>query len=315
MLGLRPRRSATEVLVSRVESALGTCTTVSVLRDGPDEVDALDAVVSDLAEQADLLGGSDDPSDQADVAEIEAVSALVTARKLELQGIDPRAVRRRALSELAHVGLAPAPDRVPLLHRAYAGRRRTAEDAVDRVRALIGVLHAAHGADGREVGMSLHRRDLVPWLTPGEKQVLGLLARHGSSAPELAEHRAWVGRRVEGLHALGWALGLLPDLRPVGFSDVHPDAFVPVGPALTAGDPAEGVALRAPAELVARLDVLTCAHRAVQEHQVGGARGPLPRDVVPAAIAERRVALQWLLSRDGWDAIEADTDGHVRVGD
>lgn len=313
MLGLRPRRSATEVLVRRVEAALGTCTTATVLRRGPDDVDALDAVVSDLAEQADLLGGSHDPADRSDVTEIEAVAALVTARKLELQGIDPRVVRRRTLAELAHVGLVPAPDRVPTLLGAYAGRRRTAEDAVDRVRALIGVLHAVHGADAREVGMSLHRRGLGPWLTPGEKQVLGLLARHGSDAPELAEHRAWVGRRVEGLHALGWALGLLPDLRPVGFSDVHPDAFAPAGPALAAGDPAEGARLRSAAELVSRLDVLTCAHRAVQEHQVAGARGPLPPDVVPAAIAERRVALEWVLGRESWDAIEADTDGNVRA--
>ncbi|MEV4421082.1 DUF4272 domain-containing protein [Patulibacter sp. NPDC049589] len=285
---------------------------MSSLRERPDDPDALDGVVSALREQADLLGGSIDDADVADAATIDGLVTRIVDRKLALQELDPRAVRRRSLAELAHVGLAPVPERVPTVLDAYAGRRRTAEDAVDRVRALMGVLHAVHGAKVLDVATSLKQRGLGPWLTPGERQFLTLLIQHPEREAEIQSHRISIARRVEGLHALGWALGLLPDLLPTGFSRVPPEVFAPVGPAAAAGAPTE-LALRDQGELLARLDVLTCAHRAVQEHEVGGSTGPLPRDVVPRAIAERRRALEWLLGTESWDEIEIDTDGRVRV--
>lgn len=310
MLRFRGPRSGRESLVREVESALGTCTAVAVLRERQD-ADALDGVVTELRAQADLLGGSDDPADAAEVASIERLEARIVTRRLALDGIDPREVRRRSLAELAPAGLAPSPERMPPMLEGFAGRRRDADAAVERVRALMAVLHAVHGASALDVGTTLRDRGLLPWSTPQERAFLALLHQRGPDDHEVAAYRAWIGRRVEGLHALGWALGLLPELGPVGFSDVRPEAFAAAGPASPAGAPAE-VVLRGHAELVSRLDVLTCAHRAVQEHELRPIAAPLPLDVVPGAIAERRRALEWLLGTDSWDDIDLDIE--VRAG-
>jgi hypothetical protein len=307
MLRFRTARSEAEVLVRDVESALGRCMAVSVLQERPDDPAALDGAVTGLRAQADLLAGSDAPSDVTEVETIEALETRVVDRKLALLDLDPRQVRRASLATLAHVGLAPTATGLPVVLDAYAGRRRGTEAAVDRVRALMAVLHAVHGASAAVVAGSLKERGLVPWSTPQERAFLDLSGNREDGDRELAAHRAWIGRRVEGLHALGWALGILDDLEPTGFTAVHPSAFSAVGPAEPAGAPAE-VALRPEAELLRRLDLLSCAHYAVQEHELRGASSPLPRDVVPGAIAERRRALEWLLGHEPWDDIETDAD-------
>jgi len=307
MLRFRTARSDTDVLVREVESSLGRCMAVSVLQERPDDLDALDGAVTGLRAQADLLGGSSDPSDAAEVEALDALEARVVDRKLALLELDPRHVRRSSLASLAHVGMAPSAAGLPVVLDAYGGRRRSTEGAVDRVRALMAVLHAVHGASAATVAGSLKQRGLVPWTTPQERTFLDLLGNRDEDDRELGAHRAWIGRRVEGLHALGWALGILPDLEPTGFSRVHPSAFAPVGPAEPAGAPVE-LELRPQAELLARLDLLSCAHYAVQEHELRGASGPLPPDVVPGAIAERRRALEWLLGSESWDDIEVDVD-------
>lgn len=306
MFGLRSPRTKADALVRQVEDALGTCAAVGALRERPEDPEALDLVVTELRVQADLVGGSDDPADLAEVEAIEELERRITARRLGLLGIDPRELRRRSLAELAHAGLVPSERRAPSVLDAAAGRRRTAENACDRARALLAVLHAVHGARAIDVGRSLERRGLVPWTTPQERTFLKLLATRPDDDRELAAHRAWIGRRVEGLHALGWALGLLPDLDATGFSDVHPDAFAPIAPAEAAGTPTS-LRLRTEAELLGRLDVLTCAHVALQERELRGGSTPLPSDVVPGAIAERRRALDWLLSVEAWDAIDVET--------
>ena len=153
MLRFRGPRSSTESLVREVESALGTCTAVAVLRERPKDADALDGAITELRAQADLLGGSDDPEDAAEVDAIERLEARIVARRLALDGVDLREVRRRSLAELAPSGLAPSRERMPgLLHAHAAGRRRDADAAVDRVRALMAVLHAVHGASAVQVG-------------------------------------------------------------------------------------------------------------------------------------------------------------------
>lgn len=307
MFGLRTPRSRTDALVREVEDALGTCTAVAALRERPEDPAVLDLVVSGLRAQADLVGGSDDPADVADAEAIEDLERRIVARRLALVGIDPRELRRRSLAELAHAGLAPSERRAPSVLDAAAGARRTADDAGTRARALLAVLHVVHGARALDVGRSLERRGLVPWTTPQERAFLKLQATRPADDRELAAHRAWIGRRVEGLHVLGWALGLVPDLLATGFSDVRPDAFAPVGPGEAADTPV-GLPLRPEAELLARLDVLTCAHAALQERELRGGAAPLPADVVPGAIAERRRALEWLLSRDAWDAIDVEAE-------
>jgi hypothetical protein len=314
MLRFRTNRSDKDVLVRDFESAVGPCIATTVLRESPDDPEALDTAVEELRSQADLLGGSGDPDDLAAADELDALERRLTARSLQLQGVDAKDVRRRSLSTLAHAGLTPSPERVPLLLEHYAGLRRDEQAAVDRVRALMAVLHAVHGASAMTVGRSVQNRGLLPWLTPQERTFLVFAAKREKGDPELEQHRAWIGRRVEGLHALGWALGLLPDLGATGYSEVHPDTFRPVRPADAAGDPADDVQLRPRAELVARLDVLTCALRAVQEQELRGAAKTLPPDVVPGVIAERRRALEWVLTREPWDDLELEFDVRAERG-
>jgi hypothetical protein len=310
MLRFRSARSETDGLLREVESALGRCIAVSVLKERPDDPEAIDGAVSALRAQGDLVGGSTDPADTAEFQAVETLETRLTERKLALLELDPRQVRRTSLATLAHAGLAPVATGLPTVLDAYAGRRRSAEATVERVRALMAVLHAVHGAPAADVARSLKKRGLVPWTTPQERAFLDLLGTREDDDRELVAHRSWIGRRVEGLHALGWALKVLPDLEPTGYSDVHPDAFAEVGPAEPYGAPTE-LELRPQRELLERLDLFSCAHYAVQEHELRGATSPLPRAVVPGAIAERRRALEWLLGTESWDDIE--TDGTIRA--
>ena len=111
--------------------------------------------------------------------------------------------------------------------------------------------------------------------------------------------------RVEALTALAWALALVDELPLEGAHGVPAEVFAPLDPDGSRGARSEEVELRPSQELADKLDVFYCAHWAVREHELTGSFDPLPGELVPGAIQERRHGLEWLLSVDvDWEDID-----------
>jgi hypothetical protein len=220
--------------------------------------------------------------------------------KLRAQGLTPDEIRGWSLAELAHAGLPAPPEHFPSILEAYAGPRRSAQDVVDRIRALHGVLAAAYGQPGDEILEQLTERGLLEWVSDSERV---MLAAPEDEAQDLRVRISW---RTECLSALGWALGLYDELPIDGLSEAAPEDFAVLDPEADAGTPAD-VTLRDERELMARLDVFFCAHWAVRDHDLTGLPAQWPEGVVSGAVWERRHALEWLLSDTPWDDIGLNT--------
>ncbi|MBE2318906.1 DUF4272 domain-containing protein [Solirubrobacter sp. CPCC 204708] len=206
---------------------------------------------------------------------------------------DPEAVRAGAVAELAPWGIVPPQD----LPRPALNRPRPLEDVVARAQALHGVLDIIHGAPLDAAYAMVAAVGADRWISDAER---AYLARVADGVPDVeAEYElSW---RAESLYALLWTLGLAADLPLTRELELRPDAFRAVD-ALTGPAP-PGLALRAPEEIAAKLDVLYCAHWAARE------RVPeqWPEDLEPEAIRERRRALEWLLLTGvEWDAVRLD---------
>lgn len=224
-------------------------------------------------------------------------SELIVA-KLHAQGLRPQELRGWSLAELGHHGLKAPPEHFPTVLEAYAGHRRSAQDVVDRVRALHGVLAAAYGQPPDEILETLDERELMPWVSADEHAML--------LEPGDERLRVQISWRTECLQSLGWALGIYDELPLEGLTQAAPEDFAPIAPEADAGTPAD-VELRDERELMARLDVFYCAHWAVRDHDLTGLPADFPEEIVDGAVWERRHALEWLLSDTPWDDIELST--------
>lgn len=237
-----------------------------------------------------------DPSESDDDDDSERIVA-----KLRAQGLSPEQLRSWSLAELAHHGLPAPPAHFPAILEAYAGPRRSAQDVVDRVRALHGVLAAAYGQPPDEILERLDERELMPWVS--EQELAMLHAPENEDGERLRVQISW---RTECLQSLGWALGIYDELPLEGLTQAAPEDFAPIEPEADAGTPAD-VTLRGERELLARLDVFYCAHWGVRDHELTGLPADFPEEIVGGAVWERRHALEWLLSDTAWDDIELST--------
>lgn len=111
--------------------------------------------------------------------------------------------------------------------------------------------------------------------------------------------------RVEALHALCWARGLVDELTivrhvPDSLGDNFPDVLAGESPVMLRNR----VECRPLEEIVSELDLYLCAHWLLREVSLSGA------DVAPLQgyiVIERRRALQWACSNEDWDEVELDT--------
>jgi hypothetical protein len=140
----------------------------------------------------------------------------------------------------------------------------------------------------------LEREQLLAHLTHGEK----LFLSGADSSVGLFK------MQVEALWALSWCLSLVPAL---SFADPCSASFVSMLPDLKAGE--AGATLREKAHLRALLDISKVRdlayvlHWGLRQSALDGRPAPLPEYVV----AERRRALEWLLSEEPWDQVSLDT--------
>lgn len=216
----------------------------------------------------------------------------------DTDGPSAEQIRSRSLAELAHHNLPAPPPHLPPARDAGDGPRRCAQDVVDRVRALHGVLAAAYGRPPDAILETLTERGLLPWVSEQERALL--------EAPDDERLRVRISWRTECLQTLGWAVGVYDELPLDGLTETAPEDFAPIAPEADAGTPVE-VALRHERELTARLDVFYCAHWAVRDHDLTGLPADFPEAIVDGAVWERRHALEWLLSDTAWDDIALST--------
>ena len=204
---------------------------------------------------------------------------------------DLRALRSASEREAHRLGIE-VPASLPLLDAPEA--LRSAPEVFARHLALHVVGACAHGFD-RQRGLRWALAEgAAGALTEPERAFL-----RAAPAPGLRFRE-----RVEALFALHWALGFGERL---DFSCGCPKDFVHELPDLRVEEPAdawrERARLRPPEALAGALDLAFCLHHGIVERLRTGAAAW----VAPFVVAERRHALEWLCSREEWEAISLDT--------
>jgi hypothetical protein len=178
-------------------------------------------------------------------------------------------------------------------------RPRVARDVAERCLALIAVISHSYPARRAKLPAWLHEHGILAFLSPQETTFV--------NDPEPAEHDivqfSW---RTEALAALLWALGGLPSLQPLNQqADLGQNVMF-----LSAARDPETFVVSAALRPDAHLDDAE-AHLYHQHWRVRDAElfhKPMPPELDPGIVYERRYALSWLVGwGDDWDNVPTDT--------
>lgn len=201
-------------------------------------------------------------------------------------------IRDRSRGVLAMHGLA-IPESLPALDVANP---RPSGEILDRLFCLNAVAAAAYGFDAVKALSWLHREQLDGELTQPERSFL----EQGRG------DRDSIKVQVEGMWALAWAVSIVPE---IDFWRDCNSGFVTLLPNLKTGESItramDQARLRASDQIVAACDLSYCLHWIIREALIKD--DPLPRDLKPHVVIERRRALEWILSEDAWEMVSLDT--------
>lgn len=207
--------------------------------------------------------------------------------------MDLSSIRERSLKIASRLGFA-VNKALPLLDEVEV--TKAADEAFRRLLCLHATAACAFGFDRRRARTWLEQEGVWGDLTTAERQFV----ENGQSNP------AQFQVQVEGMWALAWALGIVPQL---DFGRDCDGGFVMVLPNLKVGQGSDALRSklnpRTTDEVVAACDLAYCLHWAVREAQLTGSKPP--GNVEPCVIEERRRALEWLISDDAWDEVPLDT--------
>jgi Domain of unknown function (DUF4272) len=219
-------------------------------------------------------------------------------------------VRKRNLARLKRLGFKVAPS-LPLRD---AGRElRSPLEIASRLMALDAVscwvVEPAGMTASEKLKGYVARGGFGKWMTRSEKAIFKL-----PRAKANHQHVDTIGWRFENMWPLAWALGFgaepAVDGEEIATKTVRAIVlkFLPglrFGPA----DLAAKARPRSVGAVVAIEDLFYCAHNAVRSAQLGGKT--VPKGFHPVAnggvIHERRHALSWCLSDEGWDDVDLST--------
>lgn len=186
------------------------------------------------------------------------------------------------------------PASLPLLDDGCSPRPR--EEIVDRALITSVVVASSYGFKKDDALRWLEQESLTQALSPLEKNFL-----NGSE-----ENQEIFQVRVETLCAFAWSLSLLPEM---DFSKYCPNHLVSLYPdfkKLESADRFRGKAkLRSAQELVEVCDAAYCLHWGLNQSTIDGVKPK--RRLSRIVVAERRRALEWILSKEDWDEITLDT--------
>lgn len=212
--------------------------------------------------------------------------------------LDLNNVRQESLRTMVRLGYPAPPPHFPLVDNELAAR--SSNDVVRRLAALSAVSAVAHGCPPSLAVQWLEAEGVIGALSRSEREYLGK-EDHAATDDEAG--------RPEAIHALAWAVRLMPSL---DFGQLCPESLVnevphppgrygPLGVATVAAS----ASVRPVAELVAALDLAYCLHWAVADASLRSQ--PTPGHVPGWVVVERRRALEWLLTPGDWDDLSLDT--------
>ena len=203
------------------------------------------------------------------------------------------ATRKQSLETANELGY-PINESLPFLDAATV--IRSCDEIVDRILAMLCVAACAYGFDSQNASAWLARETSDPHLTPSESRFLQI--RTGD--PRMFRER------IEGIWALAWSIGVVPDL---DFEKPCATNFVLCLPDLKGNKSSaafrENCMLRPHEQVVSACDLAYCLHWAIRELKLKGM--DVPNAVAPYVIIERRHALEWLLTSVDWDDVTLDT--------
>jgi len=207
--------------------------------------------------------------------------------------MDVKQIRTQSLSIATKAGIKIS-ETLPLLDDGMS--IRPTADAVNRLLALTAVAAASYGFDKANALAWLKQEKLDDLLTRTELKFLAA----GEGNPQAFQIQ------IEGMWALAWALSMVPQL---DFWKDCDNRFVMTLPNLKisqrGADWRRKAKMRAADEIVAMCDLAYCLHWAV--HQAQLERKAHPGRLKSHVVTERRRALEWLLSKESWDAVSLDT--------
>lgn len=209
--------------------------------------------------------------------------------------MDTATIRLRSLKEAARLGYEVAAE-LPLSD--FDVKARDGDELVDRCLILHALIAVSYGFPREAVNAWLAQEGLLGAASGSERRYL-------VEAGDAADDEFYRGLS-ESVWALVWSLGMVSKL---DFTKPCPNDLVRMLPNLKTGESSSTFRARArrraTEELLAAADLAYCLHWAVTD---AGLRGEQPPGRVPAwVIVERRRALEWTLSDEGWDEVPLDT--------
>jgi hypothetical protein len=173
---------------------------------------------------------------------------------------------------------------------------RNADETLSRILVMNAVAATAYGFDKVKAIAWLRQEALTDSLTEQERRFVF----EGVGQPDRLR------AQVEGMWALAWALQIVGEMN---FGKDCDRSFAAMLPNLKAnqssGDFRKRANPRSPDQVIAACDLAYCLHWAIRQSELSGKRPP--GNLKPYVIAERRRALEWLLSKESWDEVLLDT--------
>jgi len=207
--------------------------------------------------------------------------------------VDLEAVRNQSLMTARKLGY-PVNEALPLLDQVAV--TRSSDEIVDRMLGMLCVAACAYGFNDQKAVEWLNREAKADPLTPSESQFL-----HSKSG----DRRSFM-EQIEGLWALAWSIGVVPDL---DFGKPCAQDFVSRLPDLKGDKSSASIRssakVRPDQEIVAACDVAYCLHWSIRDAELNDTK--IPGKVEAYVVIERRRALEWLLTGESWEDVSLDT--------
>jgi hypothetical protein len=202
-------------------------------------------------------------------------------------------IRTRTKKKLLELGIS-IPASLPILE--VLSIERSKKKMGDRLMCMHVAAACAYGFDRTKAINWIDSEGIAYELSHEERD---FIYNDGVSAHHLQE-------QIEGMWALSWAISLHHTL---DFSKPCSDTFFFLLPNLKQNQPSSEmrarILVRTCAEILGALDLAYCLHWFVRDCELQSKTIALPTEAY--VVAERRKALEWLMSNENWDDLSLDT--------
>lgn len=202
-------------------------------------------------------------------------------------------VRDRSLARAVALGF-PINTSLPLLSEEI--HEKSEEEILNRLLCLHVVAACSYGFNREKAWRWVEQENLQNALVGGEL----LYLREGIGEQE--KYRL----QIEGMWALSWSLGVVPEL---DFGKGCASSFALLLPNLKISESSDSlkskIAPRSIEQIFEQCDLAYCLHWGIRQAQISN--NSIPAKVPPYVIVERRRALEWLIGDEDWGNVILDT--------